>query len=129
MNAELKAKWLEALRSGKYQQTDRALRDNNGYCCLGVLCEVAGLRSEKMSDGDGRYKFFYEPDPYVDYSGEYAHQNLTMLPNAFAQSIDMDSRIESNVAEMNDGNGMYGDDDYIERKTFAEIADYLEQNL
>lgn len=33
--------WVAALRSDKYQQTTGALRNEVGYCCLGVLCEVA----------------------------------------------------------------------------------------
>ena len=35
-----RAKLVEALRSGKYPQTDRALRDREGYCCLGVACDL-----------------------------------------------------------------------------------------
>jgi hypothetical protein len=41
MNEEAKRLWVAALRSGKYDQTTGALRDGVGYCCLGVLCEVA----------------------------------------------------------------------------------------
>jgi hypothetical protein len=37
----VKKKWVEALRSGKYQQTSARLASPTGYCCLGVLCEVA----------------------------------------------------------------------------------------
>ena len=33
-------KLVEALRSGKYDQTDRALKDREGYCCLGVACDI-----------------------------------------------------------------------------------------
>ena len=40
MNENAKA-WVEALRSGKYKQTRRRLHDNDGYCCLGVGCEIA----------------------------------------------------------------------------------------
>ena len=46
MLAELKHKWLVALRSGKYKQARQALYkpDEKAYCCLGVLCRVAGLK-------------------------------------------------------------------------------------
>lgn len=46
MNPDVKAKWVKALRSGKYRQTTGGLHDanedNNGpkMCCLGVLCDV-----------------------------------------------------------------------------------------
>jgi len=32
--------WVKALRSGKYPQTTNRLRDNKGFCCLGVLCDI-----------------------------------------------------------------------------------------
>ncbi len=37
---ELRAKWTAALRSGAYQQTRNRLRKTDGFCCLGVLCDV-----------------------------------------------------------------------------------------
>lgn len=41
MNAQWRQKWLEALESGKYQQTTARLqRENLGFCCLGVLCDI-----------------------------------------------------------------------------------------
>src|SRR5258708_27314920 len=40
MNAEVKKKWVDALKSGEYQQTTGTLKDNNSYCCLGVLCDL-----------------------------------------------------------------------------------------
>jgi hypothetical protein len=40
MDAQLKAKWVEALRSGEYKQTKGTLRDGDSFCCLGVLCDI-----------------------------------------------------------------------------------------
>lgn len=42
MNANAK-KWVRALRSGKYKQTQNQLADNEegAFCCLGVACELA----------------------------------------------------------------------------------------
>jgi len=50
----LQTKWLEALESGNYVQGQGNLRQpvapssenvsGQAYCCLGVLCEVAGLK-------------------------------------------------------------------------------------
>ncbi len=39
----LQKKWIEALRSGKYQQGKGMLNRGDQYCCLGVACEVLGL--------------------------------------------------------------------------------------
>ena len=41
MNPTVKTQWLEALRSGSYQQGTGVLRDaENSFCCLGVLCDL-----------------------------------------------------------------------------------------
>jgi hypothetical protein len=40
MKADIKAKWVADLRSGKFPQTDSVLRNDEGYCCLGVLCDL-----------------------------------------------------------------------------------------
>ena len=50
--------WIKALRSGKYKQTYSVLSDSKArYCCLGVLCEVAGLNYEEDRDGNKIYDF------------------------------------------------------------------------
>lgn len=41
MKYNVAMKWVKALRSGKYGQTTGTLQDKQGYCCLGVLCEIA----------------------------------------------------------------------------------------
>lgn len=41
MNPIVKQKWLKALRSGGYAQGRSALKTTKGYCCLGVLCDLA----------------------------------------------------------------------------------------
>lgn len=41
MEQELKTRWIEALRSGDYEQGTSYLC-YNGYCCLGVLAEIDG---------------------------------------------------------------------------------------
>jgi len=41
MKYNVMKKWVEALRSGKYKQTESGLANSKGFCCLGVLCEVA----------------------------------------------------------------------------------------
>lgn len=42
INKELIKQWVEALRSGKYKQGRKALRNRNDeFCCLGVLCDIS----------------------------------------------------------------------------------------
>ena len=37
---EARKLWVEALRSGQYKQATHRLASSEGYCCLGVACEV-----------------------------------------------------------------------------------------
>lgn len=105
MDAELKAKWLEALRSGKYDQGTGQLRNGNCFCCLGVLCDVfnpTGWDGEEWSFGEG-----------IDQCRE-----LSVLPSNFRLQCGMDGGLEERLIELND-----------EGKTFSTIANYIEENL
>jgi hypothetical protein len=33
--------WINALKGGEYNQVKNALKTDNGYCCLGVLCRIS----------------------------------------------------------------------------------------
>ena len=57
MNADTKIKWLEALRSGKYQQGKGNLRNGDSYCCLGVLCDAVAPSGWRGSSHMGRYDY------------------------------------------------------------------------
>ena len=47
---EFTEKWTAALRSGSYKQTESQLYDgDNGFCCLGVACVVAGHLKNKLT--------------------------------------------------------------------------------
>ena len=49
MDAKLKSKWIEALRSGKYKQAkERLYKGRNQYCCLGVLGRCMGKSAAAM---------------------------------------------------------------------------------
>lgn len=42
--------WIAALRSGEYKQTIETLKDDKGFCCLGVACDISKVsewRGEK----------------------------------------------------------------------------------
>ena len=39
---EMRKRWVEALRSGKYKQARKVLRSSEDFfCCLGVACDIA----------------------------------------------------------------------------------------
>lgn len=52
MDKNLKAKWIKALRGGGYEQGDSMLYDsgNDSFCCLGVLCRVAGANLDEIDE-------------------------------------------------------------------------------
>lgn len=109
MTPELKQKWIEALRSGKYKQTRRKLKARNGsMCCLGVLCDVMG-RKWKWDEGLGKY------------IGDDEVIRLKELRDA-----GIETGIGLSLAEMNDGEFAPQEG---KKYSFAEIADWIENNL
>lgn len=51
-------RWIEALESGKYEQTDGYLHTSSGFCCLGVACDV--LRDDVRGKWEGAtFRKFY----------------------------------------------------------------------
>lgn len=129
MKEDIKAKWVEALRSGNYKQTEGNLHDTRGYCCLGVLCDIA------RQDGVGHWEpsaaetcFLFVPridDVDADRSAlPHAVQHWAGLPNE-NPSVDLpdaDNQLGvslSTVAEANDS-GNYD---------FNRIADLIEEQF
>jgi len=47
MKEHVKNLWVEALNSGKYKQSKNHLKTDDGYCCLGVLCDVYAKNQKK----------------------------------------------------------------------------------
>ena len=63
MKKEIKKKWVNALRSGKYKQAKGRLRYKDRYCPLGVLCDISRLGEWEEIDSisPGRYRFVTKP--------------------------------------------------------------------
>jgi hypothetical protein len=116
MQRELKKKWIEDLRAngskqgqgylhflvyrpGKVDPVDR-------YCCLGRLCEVAGLRWEI----GGRSVF-----TVCTIAGTSAE---VLIPRELLQRLGLSDREQRTLAWMNDRGG-----------TFATIADWIEVHI
>jgi hypothetical protein len=108
MDKEVKARWLDALRSGKYKQGTGALKTSDGrYCCLGVLCTV-----EKPVEWDEARRTMYEGDLVLKGSWSGLSNNLLV-------------RWDIPRGQMNDLIALNDDD----IKSFNEIADYIERNM
>lgn len=131
---EFKTKWVEALRSGEYQQTKEYLHSEGGYCCLGVACELTGTQwIPYISENSGMRKKDKDDHPIFRTSvGDKAHsypteadlppevwQVLTLplkdvLPDTLSTTV-----VFSHLANLNDGDGW----------TFDEIAKWIEEKL
>jgi hypothetical protein len=112
MNPQIKQKWVDALRSGKYQQTQNRLHDENGFCCLGVLCDL--YRKENQLE--------WEPSIYTN---AYMFQNMVA---ALPLSVIEWSGVEGYNPLVNDEIGtLSGLND--NGSAFIEIADLIEEHL
>ena len=59
---ENRQKWVTALRSGKYEQVEGMLHSKNGFCCLGVACDISGLgewETNSAPNEDGNSFVYY----------------------------------------------------------------------
>lgn len=114
MNSEIKVKWIEALRSGKYKQGKDALRSRNTYCCLGVLCEVV------RSQGHGGEWVLGDNTDGFDFN---EGTSGTVLPNTLRKYLGMESTEQFNwqdkLIKMNDE----------QDAPFEEIAKWIKENL
>jgi hypothetical protein len=50
LNANVK-KWVAALRSGEYKQGKFSLRNDDGFCCLGVACDLYAKEHNLLWNG------------------------------------------------------------------------------
>lgn len=51
-------KWVEALRSGQYQQTQGALHKETGWCCLGVACDLYAKKFPILRNWKSNHEYF-----------------------------------------------------------------------
>lgn len=104
-------KWCVALRSGEYAQGNNALQDNNGFCCLGVACDVF-IKKEDKRMVNGRLMGMFPGGQYK------APAWLKTVNDDFADKVGCCRPIMSayRLSVLNDQ----------ERLSFNEIADCLE---
>lgn len=109
MNQKLKQKWVEALRSGKYRQSSGYLQHGDGFCCLGVLCDVidpnSWADSSRLVAGDISAKHWKD-------------SSVFSLPAATLNEINLTYDEEGELIGLNDND-----------RPFEEIANHIEKNL
>lgn len=140
MKASIKRAWIEALRSGKFEQGKNLLGfqrtdGSREYCCLGVLCMVQGaepkLRNLDYSHGTLEFgqsenveleevlplATAIETGLYEDYGASWMAMNPTLagVPNMSTFKYPASLDLSISLAHCNDAGF-----------TFAQIADLIE---
>ena len=119
MKSDIKQLWIDALRSGEYEQGQYALKHHDTYCCLGVLCDLAvkeGICKEREVEGSSDHLF--------GVPGDYDPAILPIVVRKWAglEYGDPDVKTEegdaTTLSEMND-----------QSYSFSEIADAIDANL
>lgn len=118
--AENKKKWVAALRSGKYSQVRSRLKTANGYCCLGVACEVLDAKVNLVSsDGSVYYHHDLAGIQTVTY---------TILPYIIAHKLGISpSGTFDPINGMSFRDCLWKLNDFA-GYSFSEIADFIEEN-
>lgn len=122
MNPRVKTLWLEALRSKQYSQTKGKLKTEDGYCCLGVLCDLyLKEHSKEWKSSD-----FIEEDEVLSYEIDSCD---TLPPESVIEWAELpcdnpgvmieERDYVTDLSELNDSLN----------KNFEEIAAYIENQL
>ncbi len=108
MKKDIKRRWINALLSGEYPQTQGHLKDKVGYCCLGVLCDLY------LKEKGGQW----ESEKYTFHIGtDYA-----LLPAKVVEWSGVDSK-----SPYADNASLIGEND--DGKTFEQIAELIKKHL
>ena len=118
MNKRIKKLWIDALRSGDYKQTDGQLRDANGFCCLGVLCNIHAQEHPEIASNQT------DPEKYLGSSG--------FLPKEVVEWAGLDDvAIKESYSEWSiyydDCSSLHEEND--EGTSFLDISDIIEEHL
>ena len=110
MNPQIKEDWVEALRSGEYEQTQGVLDQDDRQCCLGVLCDILDVPFVMGIEPKGRFRLYGE----TGVESESGHLPASVLKRTGITPTQVDRLVDLN-------------DKY--KATFDEIADYIEATL
>lgn len=112
MRKDIADMWVSALRSGEYAQTKELLRDDGGYCCLGVLCDLHRRRTNAGAWSGSAYCILHTADDGSE----------TVLPDGVQQwagvrGDPMDERTGEFFTRLNDDLAY----------SFAQLADVIQE--
>lgn len=108
MNPSIKQIWLNALRSGKYEQGQGSLNEDGKFCCLGVLTDLYIRETNQEWEEQYDNSFSFE-------------DSSCFLPPSVQKWARLDDSPRVNgrsLAVLNDGGA-----------SFEELADLIEEHL
>lgn len=114
---EFKEQWLTALRSGKYRQGMECLRWGDEFCCLGVACDMVNPKTWEHGPDDRDWATA-SGAIYLPCKGDLPSEVLGALENTNVSHDGFCTTALYAIANMNDAG-----------RTFAEIADWIEEHL
>ena len=129
MNPEVKQKWIDALRSGDYEQGSEKLRSVTGYCCLGVLCDLYAREHDTQWEFRGYDELSDETNPHpMDYW--YFDEHSEFLPESVMNWAGLKThnppmRVDSDDGFYTDEIANLNDSGY----TFNDLSKLIEQQL
>ena len=130
MNPEVKQKWIDALRSGKYEQGSERLRSVSGYCCLGVLCDIYAKEHNTEWEFRGNEETNLQPMDYWYYEGESEFLPESVMDWAGLKVPNPSLRID---VEDNDEDNWYYQDEIANVNdsgyTFNDLSKLIEEQL
>lgn len=100
--------WIKALRSGKYKRQRTALRCDGGFCCLGVLCDLA------VKDGGASWQLVNGSSSMYSFLGE-----SYSLPKVIKKFLKLSDNEIGGLVDLND----------VQCLSFTQIALYIETNI
>lgn len=127
MNRQNMETWIKALESGNYSQARRVLHDGEGFCCLGVLCDINGVEwvQDEIGDfgyNDGEHHRGFPGQPVMDWLDLDLQELRIPMSSLSLEQLDRLGPVGSNprisVAALNDYHF-----------TFAEIAAVLRKEF
>lgn len=120
MDKVVAQRWVNALRSGEYRQTDGALQNDSGFCCLGVLCDLAvkdGVIPPPRVDDETEVTLYGGPDELADHELPPTSVHVWSGLNPKTTYVIPELGLEETLYGLNDDRGF----------DFRQIADVIER--
>jgi hypothetical protein len=124
MNPIIKEGWIDALRSGEYEQEDGTLKGEKGFCCLGVLMnEIEGA---ELNDYD---EFEYQDEIHSSQLPDVLRDALEIMDWQLRHLMKANDAVKYQPYPPEEGEE-YDESTMVEHvNDFDDIADWIEDNL